>query len=999
MIAFTELFLRVTDFKYVLCIVPVNTIQNWMAEYDQWLPNEQGLDILRQSSANGSSSSNEPSTSSAPDVPSTSNAPDGKSKPDEHLALRKARTFTVYSLSDLKGFTQRSSEVAKWRKNGGILLVGYELYRMLFTEEDKKKKEAKSKKPINFAGLTEEDYLKMIEEIRGSLVNPGPDLVICDEGHRIKNCNASISKALKEIMTKRRIILTGYPLQNNLIEYWTMVDFVRPDYLGSKKEFSNMFERPIQNGQCQDSSADDRTLAKKRAHVLHKLLVGFVQRRSFKILFNTLPRKQEYCFYIRMTDLQKNLLLAFFRNLQNLNSIRPFANSPLYIYSVCHKIWNHTDVLHKKMFEDDTDDEDDELAGTPKKRLKSLYAAESEDVELNYDWANRLMEDYTTGIVENSYKMVILFRIIEETILLGERLLVFSQSLCTLDVIEEFLNQREVPNNAKKRKFKKGLNYLRLDGSTSSLERKNYIDNFNKNPAFHLFLISTKAGSLGINLTGANRLIVLDCSFNPCHDSQAVHRIFRYGQTRECFVYRFIFDNSLEMKIFDRQINKQSVSNQVVDAINTNANLTQVQIASMVEGLENIDEPPIPRFSEDELNAYSDPIMRIICDELNFCLTKKPLPHESLLAESEETKLTRFEKQLAEAEYNRAVRDSKKQYVSNPRNPNDMAYQNMDAAGQPSTAYQANLTNAPAPPMNNARFPNNSATFDTAFNALNPNNQIPQPMFVPQSVSTQPAASSMYPGFPGQLPTYVPNLSSNGYANGYGSAYGNGYANGYAPSTSSAAGGFGTLGAPSTASSSALVPSFLSGLPQGNAASLFNVGQWTGTCPSGTAPLFQQPSHSSTNHYEQFTRRERMSPLQKNFIVPQDFKIKDDVGTEIQLKKGQLVLLIQSENSLILRTFSGKQVHIKGAFANFFSASNQANMVGFLWTFLIFTLMVKTVIGFHWKLFSDNREVFDEIHPINPFSLPDHRTFDTRRPWPPVRASRPKKWCSAMKIS
>ena len=928
-----------------------------MAEYDQWLPNEQGLERLKRSAANGSNGSNgsnEPSTSSAPDVPSTSNGPDpadSKPKPDEYLELRKPRTFTVYSLSDLKSFTQRSSEVAKWRKNGGILLVGYELYRMLFSEEDKKRKEAKSKKPINFAGLTEEDYMKMIEEIRSSLVNPGPDLVICDEGHRIKNCNASISKALKEIKTKRRIILTGYPLQNNLIEYWTMVDFVRPYFLGSKQEFSNMFERPIQNGQCRDSSAFDRTLAKKRAHVLHKLLIGFVQRRSFKILFNTLPRKQEYCFYIRMTDLQKNLMLAFFRNLQNLNSIRPFANSPLYIYSVCHKIWNHTDVLHKKMFEDDSDDEDEELGGTPKKRLKSLYAAESEDVELNYDWANRLMEDYTTGIVENSYKMVVLFRIIDETILLGERLLVFSQSLCTLDVIEEFLNQREVPN--KKKKFKKGVNYLRLDGSTSALERKNYIDTFNQNPAFHLFLISTKAGSLGINLTGANRLVVLDCSFNPCHDSQAVHRIFRYGQTRECFVYRFVFDNSLEMKIFDRQINKQSVSNQVVDAINTNANLTSVQINSMVEGLENIEEPPIPRFSEDELNAYSDPIMRIICDELNFCLTKKPLPHESLLAESEETKLTRYEKQLAEAEYNRAVRDSKKQYATNSRNPNDAAYPNpypnpAPAAGQPGAAYQPNPVfaappypgaafpgtypmNAPAPPMNNGRPSNDAAAFDAAFNPLHPNNQIPQPMFVPQNAPTQPAASSMYPSFPAQPPSYVPNLPgssySNGYANGY--AYGDGYGN--LPSTSSAVGGFGALDP--VASSSALVPSYLSSLPQPpSAAPLYNVGQWSGASGSasgGAASSYPTSSHSSTSHYEQFTRRERMSPLQKNFIVPQDLKIKDDLGTEIQLKKGQMVLLIQSENSLILRTFSGKQVHIKGAFANFFSASNQANMVGF----------------------------------------------------------------------
>lgn len=120
--------------------------------------------------------------------------------------------------------------------------------------------------------------LSLRSDIERALSQPGPDVVICDEGHRIKNFHSGTSQALKSVRSRRRVVLTGYPLQNSLMEYWCMVDFVRPDILGSRQEFSNMFERPILNGQCMDSTPKDVRLMRYRSHVLHSLLEGFVQR-------------------------------------------------------------------------------------------------------------------------------------------------------------------------------------------------------------------------------------------------------------------------------------------------------------------------------------------------------------------------------------------------------------------------------------------------------------------------------------------------------------------------------------------------------------------------------------------------------------------------------------------------------------------------------------------------------------------------------------------------
>merc|ERR1719209_62459 len=285
--------------------------------------------------------------------------------------------------------------------------MGYELYRQLSNKKTRKRK--------GKGDYEQKSDSSALHDIHKCLVSPGPDLVICDEGHRIKNSHASISQALKLIKTKRRIVLTGYPLQNNLLEYWCMVDWVRPNFLGNRTEFSNMFERPIQNGQCVDSTSKDVRLMKHRAHVLHQQLKGFVQRRGHTVLRNSLPPKKEHVLFIRMTDTQRRLYRRF---MDELIANRCVSN-PLKAFAVCCKIWNHPEVLYsflKKREEIDLDFDPEEvsLEDTTKNKEEPGQMAKKE--EINYDWAQGMMNQYCPGKLENSNKLEVFMGILEETL-------------------------------------------------------------------------------------------------------------------------------------------------------------------------------------------------------------------------------------------------------------------------------------------------------------------------------------------------------------------------------------------------------------------------------------------------------------------------------------------------------------------------------------------------------------------------------------------------------
>jgi transcriptional regulator ATRX len=208
-----------TNVTRVLVVCPLNTVLNWVNEFNIWLKNLEGFE-----------------------------------------------DFYIYEINKLKQNVDRANKLMEWHNDGGVMILSYDMFRNLTNENNKALRK------------------KVKESLKTSLVDPGPDLVICDEGHLLKNEKTSISKAMMRIRSLRRVVLTGTPLQNNLKEYYCMVQFVKPNLLGKYQEYLNRFVNPITNGQFTDSSEYDIAIMRRRAHVLHKLLDGCVQVISFNLI-------------------------------------------------------------------------------------------------------------------------------------------------------------------------------------------------------------------------------------------------------------------------------------------------------------------------------------------------------------------------------------------------------------------------------------------------------------------------------------------------------------------------------------------------------------------------------------------------------------------------------------------------------------------------------------------------------------------------------------------
>ena len=367
-----------------------------------------------------------------------------------------------------------------------------------------------------------------VEELKNTPIG----LMLCDEGHRLKNGDSQTFGALNNLNVSRRVILSGTPIQNDLSEYFALISFANPDLLGSRLEFRKRFELPILRGRDADASEADRKRGDECLAELLATVNKFIIRRTNDILSKYLPVKYEHVVFCNLAPFQLDLYNYFLTSPDIQALLRGKGSQPLKAIGILKKLCNHPDLL-------------DLAADLP--GCEEFWPADY--VPKDARGRDRDIKPWYSGKMQVLDRM--LARIRADT---NDKIVLISNYTQTLDLFERLCRSRS-------------YGCLRLDGTMNVNKRQKLVDKFNDpDGGEFVFLLSSKAGGCGLNLIGANRLVLFDPDWNPAADQQALARVWRDGQKKDCFVYRFIATGTIEEKIFQRQSHKQSLSSCVVDS-------------------------------------------------------------------------------------------------------------------------------------------------------------------------------------------------------------------------------------------------------------------------------------------------------------------------------------------------------------------------------------------------------------------------------------------------
>ncbi|XP_072570462.1 SWI/SNF-related matrix-associated actin-dependent regulator of chromatin subfamily A containing DEAD/H box 1b [Paramormyrops kingsleyae] len=355
---------------------------------------------------------------------------------------------------------------------------------------------------------------------------------VFDEGHMLKNMNSLRYRHLMAINAKHRLLLTGTPLQNNLLELMSLLNFIMPTmFSSSTSQIAKMFS--MKSSEEQSSFERDRIAQAKL------IMKPFILRRVKSEVLKQLPEKEERVEFCPMSDRQARLYDALFRKLKGSASgeKRDLCNVMMQL----RKMANHP-LLHRQHYTRER------LAAMSQLMLKEPTHRDADPALIQEDMG--VMSDFELHCLCSQYSTLHGFQLQSDQLLdsgkfavltellatlkdKGDRVVLFSQFTMMLDIVEVLLKHLT-------------LRYLRLDGSTPMADRIGLIDEFNTDPDIFVFLLSTRAGGLGINLTSANVVILHDIDCNPYNDKQAEDRCHRVGQTRTVKVIKLVSKDSIE---------------------------------------------------------------------------------------------------------------------------------------------------------------------------------------------------------------------------------------------------------------------------------------------------------------------------------------------------------------------------------------------------------------------------------------------------------------------
>ncbi|KAM9065654.1 TATA-binding protein-associated factor 172 isoform X1 [Sarcophilus harrisii] len=382
---------------------------------------------------------------------------------------------------------------------------------------------------------------------------------ILDEGHVIKNGKTKLSKAVKQLTANYRIILSGTPIQNNVLELWSLFDFLMPGFLGTERQFAARYGKPILASRDARSSSREQEAGVLAMEALHRQVLPFLLRRMKEDVLQDLPPKIIQDYYCTLSPLQVQLYEDFAKSrakcdvdetvssaalaeetekpklkatghvFQALQYLRKLCNHPALVLTTQHPEFKNTT----------------EQLAAQNSSLRDIQHAPKLSA------LKQLLLDCGLGNASTSESGT-------EAVVAQHRILIFCQLKSMLDIVEHDLLKPHLPS----------VTYLRLDGSIPAGQRHSIVSRFNNDPSIDVLLLTTHVGGLGLNLTGADTVVFVEHDWNPMRDLQAMDRAHRIGQKRVVNVYRLITRGTLEEKIMGLQKFKMNIANTVISQEN-----------------------------------------------------------------------------------------------------------------------------------------------------------------------------------------------------------------------------------------------------------------------------------------------------------------------------------------------------------------------------------------------------------------------------------------------